>query len=121
MDFFFFNLCMYTPYLEDFTDVDHVDDKEYLTLPPTLTVTPKEMNEGLGLKSYTRSLARKKNSTLSGHLVLDAEEELSKHSLQNCNTPEELKKILNTISTLVIRFVNFTTVASAVSVRERLN
>lgn len=73
-------------------DIDVAEDKAYLDLPPTLVTTPRDINQGTGLKTYTRSLTRKKKTTLIGHQVLDAEEELSRHSLYNSKTPEELEE-----------------------------
>ncbi|KAI8083520.1 hypothetical protein BDF21DRAFT_451115 [Thamnidium elegans] len=58
-------------------DVDDVGNMVYLELPPTLVTTPKDINQGTGLKVYTKSLIRKKKATVIGHQVLDAEEELS--------------------------------------------
>ncbi|KAG2228782.1 hypothetical protein INT48_000916 [Thamnidium elegans] len=73
-------------------DVDDVEDMVYLQLPPTLVITSKYMNQGTGLKTYSRSLIRKKKTTLIGHQELDGEEELSRHSLYHCDTPEELEQ-----------------------------
>ncbi|KAI8064880.1 hypothetical protein BDF21DRAFT_454989 [Thamnidium elegans] len=73
-------------------DVDDVEDIVYLQLPPTLVITSKYMNQGTGLKTYSRSLIRKKKTTLIGHQELDGEEELSRHSLYHCDTPEELEQ-----------------------------
>lgn len=73
-------------------DIDVVEDTVYLDIPLTLVTTPKEINQGMGLKTFTRSLARRKKTTIIGQQASDAEEEISHYSLYNCDTPEELKE-----------------------------
>ena len=66
-----------------------------MKLPLSLTIGPKEINQGSGLASYTKSIVQKKKSTTEGHVVLDEEEKLSNHNLHQCQTVEELQEAIS--------------------------
>lgn len=81
--------------LEDAMDTDDMYNLECMKLPLSLTIGPKEINQGSGLASYTKSIVQKKKSTTEGHVVLDGEEKLSNHNLHQCQTVEELQEAIS--------------------------
>ncbi|KAG2202176.1 hypothetical protein INT46_007691 [Mucor plumbeus] len=94
---FTFHLELYNRFqiLEDAMNTYDTYNLECMKLPLSLTIGPKEINQGSGLASYTKSIVQKKKSKIEGHAVLDEEEKLSNYSLYQCQTVGELQEAIS--------------------------
>ena len=80
--------------LEGVIDTDDTYNLECMKLRLSLTIGPKEVNQGSGFASYAKSIIQKKKSITEGHAVLDKEERLSNYSLHQCQTVGELQEAI---------------------------
>jgi hypothetical protein len=81
--------------LEGVIDTDDTYNLECMKLRLSLTISPKEINQGSGFASYAKPIILKKKLTTEGHAVLDKEERLSNCSLHQCQTVGELQEAIS--------------------------